>query len=94
MNKILKYISLLFSAQSYTLRNFTTFLLLLFCIQYIPIESRAGVSWLKVAVMAICPFIFLLKTAKISKALYLATIYLNIMWIVSLIHYETFRAST
>ncbi|UBD69677.1 hypothetical protein NXV86_26625 [Bacteroides sp. BFG-257] len=94
MNKILKYISLLFSAQSYTLRNFTTFLLLLFCIQYIPIESRAGVSWLKVAVMAICPFIFLLKTAKISKALYLATIYLSIMWIVSLIHYETFRAST
>ena len=94
MNKILKYISLLFSAQSYTLRNFTTFLLLLFCIQYIPIESRAGVSWLKVAAMAICPIILYLRTAKISKALCLTTIYLSIMWIVSLIHYETFRAST
>lgn len=94
MNKILKYISLVFSAQSYTLRNFATLLLVLFCIQYIPIESRAGVSWLKVAVMAICPIILFLKTAKISNALYLTTIYLSVIWIVSLIHYETFRAST
>lgn len=41
-----------------TQRNIAAFLLVLFCIQYIPLESRDGVSYLKLLVSMLCPFCY------------------------------------
>lgn len=40
-----------------TQRNIAAFLLVLFCIQYIPLESRDGVSYLKLLVSMLCPLL-------------------------------------
>ena len=71
MNRIFYWIKRLSSLRNYTLGNFTVFVLVLFCIQYIPIESRAGVSWLKVAAMALTGFL-LLKYVVVNRILILA----------------------
>lgn len=94
MNRLFYWINELFSLRNYTLRNFTVFLLVLFCIQYIPIESRAGVSWVKVGTMGITG-ILLLKYVVFNKALLIALLYA--MWIfftANVLHPVTFRAST
>lgn len=94
LNKISSWINALFNPQNYTLRNFTAFLLVLFCIQYIPIESRAGVSWVKVLTMAITAFVFL-RYVVINKAVAIAVVYM--LWIfmtANVLHPATFRAST
>ena len=51
----------------FTTQNIAAFILILFCIQYIPIESRDGISYLKLGVSLICPFIFIVKSPQISK---------------------------
>ena len=51
-------------------RTIATFLAVLFCILFVPIEQSA-ISTVKVAVMALCPLIFILKKPYISKALLL-----------------------
>ena len=71
MNSLFYWIREFFLLRNYTLRNYTVFLLILFCIQYIPIESRAGVSWLKVAAMALTGFL-LLKYVVVNRILFLA----------------------
>lgn len=94
LNKIFSWIHALFTVRTYTLRNFTAFLLVLFCIQYIPIESRAGVSFVKVGTMAITTFV-LLRHIVLNKALCIALLYMVwIMMTASVLHPMTFRAST
>ena len=94
MNRLFYWVNELFSLRNYTLRNYTVFLLVLFCIQYIPIESRAGVSWVKVGTMGITGLL-LLKYVVFNKALLIALLYA--MWIfftANVLHPVTFRAST
>ena len=63
-------------------------------IQYIPLESRAGVSPIKIGMMAIMPLI-LLTHFKLSKAIGIIFIYFSFILLTAyIIHYETFRAST
>lgn len=81
--------------QSYlTLRNFATFVLVLFCIHYIPLETRASVSMVKTAASVICCFVFLTRAAYVTKALVLALLYFLTILFSALFHIETFRAST
>lgn len=94
MNRLFYWLGELFSLRNYTLRNYTVFLLVLFCIQYIPVESRAGVSWVKVATMAITAFI-MLKYVVVNKALLIALLHATwIMLTAYVLHPATFRAST
>lgn len=93
-SSVVSFISGLFRPASYTLHNLTLFIIVLMCIQYIPIETRAGVSPVKVAVMAFMPFV-LLSHLRFNKALGLGFAY--ILWLyvtAALLHPETFRAST
>lgn len=81
--------------QSYfTLRNFAAFILVLFCIHYIPLETRANASIIKTAASAICCFIFVLKVPHVTKALVLATIYFLTILFSAIFHMETLRVST
>lgn len=94
VSKMFSWINALFRSRTYTLRNFTLFLLVLFCIQYIPIESRAGVSWVKVGAMIMTAFVFL-RYIVINKASLIGFIYM--LWIIItayILHPTTFRAST
>lgn len=94
MNRLFYWFGELCSLRNYTLRNYTVFLLVLFCIQYIPIESRAGVSWVKVATMVITAFI-MLKYVVVNKAFLLALLYATwIMLTAYVLNPATFRAST
>ena len=77
-----------------TLRNFAAFVLMLFCIRYIPLETRAGPSMVKTAVSAICCLVFIIKTPYVTKALVLAVIFFLSILLSSVFHMETFRAST
>lgn len=84
----------IFSIEQITLRRYTVFILYLMLTQYIPIESRAGVSWVKVAMMSITPFV-LIPHLKITKAFICAFMYM--LWIfltAKLLHPWNFRAST
>lgn len=94
MNRLFYWLGELFSLRNYTLRNYTVFLLVLFCIQYIPVESRAGASWVKVMTMVITAFV-LLKYIVVNKALIISLMYA--VWIILtayVLHPATFRAST
>lgn len=75
-------------------RNIAAFILVLFCIQYIPIESRDGVSYLKLAVSAFCPFIWLLCSPKLSKAFVLFGIYYLLVLFAAVFHPFSLRWST
>lgn len=64
------------------------------CIQYIPLETRAGVSPLKVALMAIMPFV-LMTHFRPNKAFFLGVLYLAwIFFVAAGLYPATFRAST
>lgn len=81
--------------QSYlTLRNFATFVLVLFCIHYIPLETRASVSIVKTAASVLCCFVLLTRAAYVTKALVLVLLYFLTILFSALFHIETFRAST
>ena len=77
-----------------TPRNIACFLLVLFCIQYIPIESRGGASVVKVGVSLLCPFFWLLYSPKINKAFFLLFCYYVIVCLSASFHPKTFRLST
>ena len=94
MKKILQFIFGFFSLENYTLRNLAFFLLVIMCIQYIPLESRAGVSPIKVATMAVMPLV-LLTHFRLSKAIGLVAVYyLYILFTAYILHGESFRSST
>ena len=94
MNKIFQIIGALFNYENYTLKNLAFFLIVIMCIQYIPLESRAGVSPIKVATMTIMPLVFITHF-KASKAVGIAFIYMiYIMYTAYFLHGSSFRAST
>lgn len=75
-------------------RNIASFILILFCIQYIPIESRAGVSYLKLAISFLCPFIILIYSPKVGKIAHLFLVYYVAVLIAAMMHPESLRWST
>ena len=77
-----------------TLRNFSAFLVIIFCINYIPIEGRTGVSLVKVFASFVCFFIFLIKTPKVTNALVLVCIYYFSVLMAAMLHPATFRWGT
>lgn len=77
-----------------SLRNIASFILVLFCIQYIPIESRDSVSYLKLLVSALCPFILLIYSPKIGRTMMLFLIYYVTIIIVAVMHPASLRWST
>lgn len=94
MNRIFYWIKRLSSLRNYTLGNFTVFVLVLFCIQYIPLESRDGVSMLKIGVSFLCLFFLLMRPPFMSKALMLLTAYFVVVFALVSLHPQTFRWST
>lgn len=76
------------------IRNIAAFLLVLFCIQYIPVESRAGVSYVKFVASCSCPLIWLAYSRKISKAMMLFVTYMFFVLFAALSHPDTLRWST
>lgn len=85
MKPILSYI---------TPRNIACFILVLFCIQYIPIESRDGVSFLKLAVSALCPFIIVIYSPKVGRTTVLFMLYYALIIVTAMVHPDTLRWST
>ncbi len=75
-------------------RNIATFILVLMCIRYIPIESRSGVSQLKTVVSLLAPVIFLIKTPYLSKSLIYSFGYFICVLFSALWNYDSFRSST
>ena len=93
MNSLLRYISSLFSQRNLTLKNFAFFLLVILCIQYMPLEGRT-ISPIKVATMAIASLV-LLTHLRVSKALGIILLYIiYILFTAYIVHGDTFRAST
>ncbi len=78
-----------FSAQ-----NIAAFILVLFCIQYIPLESREGVSYLKLTVSLLCPLVFITKTPWITKSVILFLLYYALVVFAAVCHPATLRWST
>ena len=79
----MKYFPQLSLKQLFNDRTIATFLLVLFCILFVPIE-QSGISTVKVVVMALCPLIFILKKPYISKALLLGMGYWLVVYFLSL----------
>lgn len=77
-----------------TLRNFAIFLIIVFCIRYIPIDSRAGISYFKIGVSMLCPFIFLIYTPKINKSFFIISTYLLLVFSAAVFNPETLRWTT
>lgn len=77
----------------FNLRNWATLILIIFCIRYIPIETREGVSIVKLIIAAICPLLFCF-TPKINKGSMLILSYLLLITLTSFLHYESFRYYT
>ena len=94
MNKLFQIIGAFFNTENYTLKNLAFYLIVIMSIQYIPLESRAGVSPIKVATMAIMPLIFITHF-KLSKAVGISFIYmLYIIYTAYFLHFSSFRART
>lgn len=77
-----------------TVRNFAIFVLVLFCIRYIPLETRAGPSMIKTIVSGICCLVLIFKVPYVNKTLILSGIYFITILISAITHLETFRVST
>lgn len=74
-------------------KNIATAILVIMNIQLVFIEGYT-ISPLKVGMMALMPFILLLRVPYISKAFLLGSLYLVNIIISALLHAETFRLST
>lgn len=77
-----------------TPRNIASFILVFFCIQYIPLESRASISYFKLAVSALCPFIILIYSPKVGKNMLLFLTYYTTVIIAAVMHPASLRWST
>lgn len=77
-----------------TWRVFTIALLTLFCIRYIPIETRGGVSMLKTGVSFLCLFLLIRRPPFISKALVSLLAYFVVVFVCVSFHSHSFRWST
>ncbi len=79
----------------FSLKNITLFLLVLFCIRYIPLETRAGPSLVKFAVSGLVALLFIIRIPKISKAVKWFGLYFIIVFTFAYgINPLTFRWST
>jgi hypothetical protein len=74
--------------------QFAIFFLILFCVHYIPIESRNGVGSVKIAMMVLCFYVLFTKVFMVSKALIIGTIYFLFMLSTATFHPSSFRWST
>ena len=82
------------SFRHFTTRNFAVMLLILYCIQYIPLESKAGVSYLKLGVSMLCPLVMISKSSWLSRPFYLLFGYYILVLFSALSHPATLRWST
>ena len=93
VSSIGSFIRGLFNRENYTLHNLVLFVVVLMCIQYLPLEG-VGISAVKVLVMSVMPFV-LLTHLRINKALMLGGGYILWLYITAaIIHPATFRSST
>lgn len=76
------------------LQTIATIILIVFCIQYIPLESRASISVVKLAVSALSPIVLFYFTLKISKTMFLFLVYYIYVILVAMFYPLTFRWST
>lgn len=84
----------LFNPANYTLHNIVMFVMVLMCIQYIPVETRAGVSPVKTVVMGIMPLV-LLTHLRLNRALFWGFVYIAwLFFTAGVLNPLTFRAST
>ncbi len=74
--------------------NICIYAIIVMSIVYIPIDTRAGISPLKIASCALSPVILLFFSPKISRAFFLGLIYIGSILFTSLFNYESFRPST
>lgn len=78
----------------FTLRNFAAFLIVVFCIRYIPIDTRASISYFKIAVSLLCPIVFFIYTPKINKTFFIICSYLFFVFSSAILHPNTLRWTT
>ena len=74
--------------------KYATVFLILYCIYYIPIDTRANLGPVKLTLLGLNVFVLLFYTFKISKALIIGCIYLIYQFISASFHPETWRWST
>ena len=75
-------------------RYFATLLLVLFCIRYIPLETRAGPSMIKTIVSGVSIIVILIYAPQPSKATFWGGIYFLTILFSALAHPLSFRWST
>ena len=91
-NNISNFIRGFFHWENYTLKNFTLCLLVMMCIQYMPIEGN-GISNVKVGLMSIACIVFI-TNLKMSKALFMVFIlYGYLFYSAYFINGDSFRSS-
>ena len=78
----------------FTLRYIAAFVLLMFCVQYLPVEGRSGVSIPKSFAVLLCVPVFFVYTMKISRAVVLFGLYYFFVILAAVLHPETLRAGT
>ena len=74
--------------------NFATLLLVLFCIRYIPLETRAGPSMIKTAISGVCLLFVIFRYLHMTKAMFLGLTYFSVIFLSATMHPESFRWST
>lgn len=74
--------------------KYATVFLILYCIYYIPVDTRQTLGPIKLTLLGLNVFVLLFYTFKISKALIIGCIYLIYQFISASFHPETWRWST
>lgn len=93
-SSIWHFIKGFFQLKNYNWTNAVLFMIVLMVIQYYPLEGSAGVSPVKVAMMAVMPIIFL-ANFNINKAVVFGSMYwLWIFYTAYFLHPSTFRSNT
>lgn len=75
-------------------RIIATVILIMFCIQYIPIETKASVSYLKLGISFGCILVLIIYPPRIDKVLFLFIIYYLYVLTTANFHPQTLRWST
>lgn len=78
----------------FTAKYWLIFIIVLFCIRYIPLETRAGPSLVKLAVSVICGFILFTRPFFFTRAVQGLGLYAIIVFCCIYLHPDTFRWST
>lgn len=75
-------------------KNFATLLLVLFCIRYIPLETRAGPSMIKTAISGVCLLFVITRYLQMTKAMFWGMAYFCMIFMSATLHPASFRWST